>query len=108
MGRRKYEIVDIFEAEEERYITQRVNWQLTKELEPLLTARQWFVIRRYFGIGVPRQSMRQIGAQLEVTKSRVSQIKIEAIQILRERWRHDHPYTAVPENFGASDIIVNR
>lgn len=85
--------------EEERYITEQVDWQLTRELETLLTIRQWFVIRHYFGIGTPRKSMRQIGNQMQITRQRAWQIKRDAIEILREKWRHDHPYT-IPENMG--------
>lgn len=89
----------LLESEEEKYITQQVDWQLTREIEPLLTTREWFVIRHYFGIGVPRKSMRQLGKQMDVTRQRIWQIKRDAINILREKWRHDHPYT-IPENMG--------
>jgi len=95
--------------EEEYYITEQVNWQLTEELKPLLTTRQWFVIRHYFGIGIPHQPMRQIAKHMDVTRQRVWQIKREAITLLREKWRHDHPYT-IPENLGpglCTGIILN-
>lgn len=76
-------------SELERYIISRVNTRLESEIQPLISQGEWFVVKRYFGVGVPRQTLKQIAQLMEVTPSRVGQIKGEAVRKLRATWTLD-------------------
>lgn len=75
--------------QEEKYITQQVTNQLVVEIQPLLTQREWFVVQRYFDIGKEHQTLAQIGKQMDVTGSRIGQIKKTAVQKLNATWHPD-------------------
>lgn len=85
--------------EAEYYIDSLVARQLESKIKPILTQREWYVIKRYFGIGIPGQRIVTIAAEFFVTPSRVYQIKKQAIRKLREHWRNTHSYTT-PDNMG--------
>jgi RNA polymerase sigma factor (sigma-70 family) len=54
------------------------------ELTARLGDRERVVVRAHYGIGVPRQTLRQIGRRLGVTAERARQIEVDALDELRD------------------------
>jgi RNA polymerase sigma factor (sigma-70 family) len=55
-----------------------------RELTERLGDRERIVIRAHYGIGVPRQTLHQIGNRLGVTAERARQIELNALDALRD------------------------
>ena len=58
--------------------------RLSELMDKFLDERQKDILTKLLGIGTPAVNSRQIAADLGITRSRVQQIKAEALQILRE------------------------
>jgi RNA polymerase sigma factor (sigma-70 family) len=55
-----------------------------RELTKRLGDRERIVIRAHYGLGVPRQTLHQIGSRLGVTAERARQIEVTALDALRD------------------------
>ena len=55
-----------------------------RELTERLGDRERLVIRAHYGLGVPRQTLHQIGNRLGVTAERARQIEVNALDALRD------------------------
>lgn len=67
-----------------------INESLQREIEralSTLTQREADILRSFFGIGVPEKTLEEIGAELNLTRERVRQIKEKAIRRLKSGQR---------------------
>jgi RNA polymerase primary sigma factor len=68
----------------------------TLELVDRLSERERTVVQRRFGLGVPQQTLREIGDRLGVSAERVRQIEERALRRLRDAIDGDPPGREVP------------
>lgn len=62
------------------------NLKLIKSALKILKPRERKILKEYFGIGTDKKSLSKIGEELNITKQRVLQIKMSAIQKIRINW----------------------
>jgi RNA polymerase sigma factor (sigma-70 family) len=65
-------------------VLDTMEWHHVRELTERLSDRERIVIRAHYGIGVPRQTLHQIGSRLGVTAERARQIEVHALDALRD------------------------
>lgn len=61
---------------------------IVHKLLHVLSGKEKFVIKNYYGIGIDKRSLRQIADILGITPERVRQIKMDAIRRLRRSAKH--------------------
>ncbi len=67
-----------------------MNESLSKEIDRALSTlsdREYQIVRKFFGIGVPEMTLEEIGEEFGLTRERVRQIKEKAIRRLRSNSR---------------------
>ena len=63
-----------------------INESLSKEIDRALSTlsdREYAIVKKFFGIGVPEMTLEEIGDEFGLTRERVRQIKEKAIRRLR-------------------------
>jgi DNA-directed RNA polymerase sigma subunit (sigma70/sigma32) len=78
----------VIDSEQHAWNTERLQL-LDRLLGTLLTRREEFVVRRYFGFDGEAQTALQIAEQLEISPSRIHKIKNSALRRLDRFPRRD-------------------
>ena len=87
-------VLDVIEQHEVRKLTER------------LGDRERIVVRAHYGIGVPRQTLHQIGKGLGVTAERARQIEVNALDALRDALVGAHePGAPAPRELDSLDAV---